>query len=50
MQVKIKLKIKTFEKVLGALDLINSSVKGELYKNKIILHVNINEIPINIKI
>ena len=37
MQVKIKLKIKTFEKVLGALDLINSSVKGESYKNKIIL-------------
>ena len=50
MQVKIKLKIKTFEKVLGALDVINSSVKGEPYTNIIILRVNINEIPINIKI
>ena len=49
MQVKIKLKIKTFEKVLGALDLINSSVKGESCKNKIILQVNINEIPAKMK-
>ena len=49
MHVKIKLKIKTLEKVRGARERINSSVKGESCKNKIILQVNMNEIPTKMK-
>lgn len=49
MQVNIKLKIKTLEKVWGALARIKSSDRGEPCKNRTILQVKINDIPTKMK-